>query len=155
MRTFRNRVKPSAFSYAKRMRYSPTGAECLLWERLRLRRLNGFKFRRQAVFFGYIVDFYCPQARLVVEVDGSSHDGREAYDAKRSEKIGTAGVEIIRFTNEQVTSNIEYVLNEINKRLQNSATGKTGDGNPCEPPQRPEDRTDGLPGSKAHCANPV
>lgn len=84
------------------MRSNPTPAEAQLWQRLRCRRTLGLKFTRQALACGYIVDFYCPQLKLVVEVDGSFHSGREAYDRERDQRLTKAGLRVVRVTNEDV-----------------------------------------------------
>jgi very-short-patch-repair endonuclease len=97
------------------MKRSPTPAERALWERLRKRQLNGFIFRRQVLIFGFIVDFYCARCRLVVEVDGKSHEGREEYDAMRTKKFGTLRLRVIRFPNEKVLGRMDEVLAMIEK----------------------------------------
>jgi very-short-patch-repair endonuclease len=101
--------------HARNMRKNPTEAEELLWARLRGRRLNKFKFRRQQHIQGFILDFYCESARLGVEVDGDIHLIKEQadFDKQRTEYLAEFGVKIIRFTNDQVLKNIREVLNMI------------------------------------------
>ena len=98
---------------AKRLRLAQTPAEVALWERIRGNRLNNLHFRRQFVLFGFIVDFYCRPIGLVIEVDGSVHDDQREYDRERDAILTANGITVIRFTNEQVLSDIESVLNEI------------------------------------------
>jgi very-short-patch-repair endonuclease len=97
------------------MRRNPTLAERELWERLRKKQLLGFKFRRQHSIERFIVDFYCRQARLVVEVDGPIHDYTAEEDAIRQEFIEFQGLRVLRFTNEQVLGETEGVLEEITR----------------------------------------
>ena len=95
---------------ARAMRREMTTAEETLWQRLRAGRLGGFHFRRQQVIDGFIADFYCHAAGLVVEVDGGAHDHRVAYDAERDAVIASRGLRVLRFTNEQVTQQMGDVL---------------------------------------------
>src|ERR1700742_83154 len=74
------RLDPRLLDFAKKLRQGQARAEQILWECLRNRRLNGFKFRRQAPIDEYVTDFYCAECRLVVEADGKTHHGRLAQD---------------------------------------------------------------------------
>ena len=102
---------------ARELRQNLTGAEELLWEILRNRQLNNLKFRRQhPLEEGYILDFYCHEANLGIELDGGYHSQKQQknYDTVRSMDIGLAyGIKIIRFTNEDILNNTDFVLNEI------------------------------------------
>jgi very-short-patch-repair endonuclease len=98
---------------AKELRREMTPTETLLWDRLRRSQLNGLHFRRQQVVRGFIADFYCHQAALVVEVDGSIHDGRQEADRERDAALAAAGFRTLRFTNHQVETAIENVLQTI------------------------------------------
>lgn len=102
---------------ARRMRQAPTAAEELLWERLRGRRLGGFKFRRQHPIGRFVVDFFCPQAHLVVEVDGAIHMGREEEDSARTALLQSLNLRILRFKNEAVQRQTEQVLETIAQTL--------------------------------------
>ena len=108
-RSFRKNVKPEKIIYAIRMRELPTHAEKILWDILKNRNL-GVKFRRQAIIYGYIVDFYSPEIELVIEVDGDYHKTQIIKDKRREDKIKTIGVEILRFSNEEVINNKEKVI---------------------------------------------
>jgi very-short-patch-repair endonuclease len=92
-----------------------TPAESILWKRLRNRRCHGFKFRRQQVIEGFVADFYCEVAQLVIEIDGAIHDDPTVSenDAHREEVFKARGIATIRFPNRQVYSDIESVLNTI------------------------------------------
>ena len=92
------------------MRAEPSPAEARLWARLKERQLAGNKFTRQAVMGEYIADFACRTARLIIELDGDSHAGREAYDARRTATLAARGYRVLRFPNSEVHDNIEGVL---------------------------------------------
>lgn len=102
--------------FARGLRNRQTPAESLLWDRIRGRRL-GARFRRQHVILGWIADFYCPKARLVIEVDGSSHDDRKAKDAIRDAAMGAIGLMVLRFSNTDVYDRMDWVLDTIRETL--------------------------------------
>ena len=104
---------------ARANRKKGTPAEERLWEILRAKNLNGWKFRRQNVIGQFIVDFCCPDAKLIVELDGGIHDSREAQiaDALRTEFLNAKGYTVIRFRNEQVLNSRLEVVNIIRKNL--------------------------------------
>lgn len=81
-----------------------------LWGCLRKRRLAGLHFRRQHPIGRYIVDFYCAEHRLVIEVDGETHHHRVEYDEVRTEWLESQGCRVLRFTNEEVRHNLEGLL---------------------------------------------
>jgi very-short-patch-repair endonuclease len=95
---------------AKGLRRNMTQAESLLWDRLRNRRLNGLKFRRQHPLGRLIADFYCVQYRLVVELDGGIHDVQNDYDEERTRQFEAFGYRVIRFRNDQIEMDMEKVL---------------------------------------------
>jgi very-short-patch-repair endonuclease len=92
------------------LRQESTRAESLLWERLRDRRLGGYKFRRQSPHGRFIADFYCAEQRLLVEIDGSVHSHQIERDAERTVALEHDGYRVVRYTNEQVEQDIEAVL---------------------------------------------
>lgn len=96
-----------------------TPSENLLWQNLRNRKVNNFKFRRQHPISTYIVDFYCHEAKLVIEVDGGIHfiDDNVEYDKFRTLQLEAFGLKVIRFRNEEVLKNMSEVLAEIRKHL--------------------------------------
>lgn len=98
---------------ARRLRRTQTDAERLLWLRLRDRRLQGWKFKRQVPIDRYIADFVCAGARLIVELDGSQHATQEIRDRKRTESLEAMGYIVLRFWNNEVITNTEGVLIEI------------------------------------------
>ncbi len=110
----RKRLIPTKLKFATwRMRDDPTWAEKMLWEELRLKRLEGFRFRQQHVISNFIADFYCHQAKLVIEVDGSSHDNRKVQDFHRDQFMMGLGLTVLRVTNEEVLNSMETVKEKI------------------------------------------
>ena len=106
---------------ARGLRREMTAAEQLPWEALRGGQLQGVRFRRQQVIDGFIVDFYCHAAGLIVEVDGSVHRGPDAYDVPRDTILAARGLCILRFPNEQVFTDLPAVLATIHAAIQQSA----------------------------------
>jgi very-short-patch-repair endonuclease len=102
---------------ARSLRKDMTYAERRIWFALRDRRFAGWKFRRQAPFDQYILDFVCFDAKLVIEVDGGQHDARAAYDARRSVHLEKSGFRVLRFWNNEVLKNLEGVLTMIDLNL--------------------------------------
>lgn len=99
------------------MRHELTGGEKALWRELRNRKLAGLKFRRQQPFGPYILDFYCPDLKLVVELDGGQHDFPEErdYDAARTRFLEDEGLKVRRFWNSQIRENLPWVLELIRR----------------------------------------
>ena len=104
---------------ARQMRCEPTPAEKKLWEKVKNKQLLGFKFRRQHTIDRFIVDFYCGQARLIVEVDGSVHEYTQEEDAIRQEYLESLELRVIRFTNSEVLNSVEMVVEQIAVELGN------------------------------------
>jgi adenine-specific DNA-methyltransferase len=98
---------------ARQLRANPSEAERHLWHQLRMRNLHGFKFRRQHPIAGYIADFACIEARLVIELDGGQHADARAYDETRTRRIEAKGYRVLRFWNNDVLSKRETVLEMI------------------------------------------
>lgn len=103
----------------RNLRKNATKAEVILWSRIRLKQINGFRFRRQYSIDSFIVDFFCPEVKLAIELDGDSHATQEAidYDAARERHIEQLGVTFLRFTNKDIFENQEVVLNLITDKL--------------------------------------
>ncbi|MEM9163446.1 MAG: DUF559 domain-containing protein [Cyanobacteria bacterium P01_F01_bin.4] len=102
---------------ARELRQRQTSAEQILWACLRGRRLNGAKFRRQHNIGRFIADFYCHEARLVVELDGKIHDYQVDRDAARNAWMQTNGLSVLRFKNCMVQNDLIAVLVEIDKQV--------------------------------------
>jgi very-short-patch-repair endonuclease len=90
-----------------------TPAEAVLWEVLRGRQLEGLKFRSQHPLGRFIVDFYCPSLKLVIEIDGNVHDSQKVYDQARTEQLQAFSYYVLRFSNDQVMNDLSTVLNQI------------------------------------------
>jgi very-short-patch-repair endonuclease len=117
--------RPSAEQrgFARRLRHESTDCERLLWQRLRNRQIGGFKFRRQYPLPPYVLDFYCAELGLAVELDGGQHFSDEAQrkDAERSRYLGTRGIRVIRFSNHEVLLQMPEVLAEILRQAEIAA----------------------------------
>jgi len=107
--------KPEIFRRARVLRKSQTVAEKVLWDRIRQGKLDGFKFRRQHPVNIFIADFYCHEANLVIEIDGSIHDEIEQKerDNWREEVIRQYGLQIIRFSNDEILENTDKVIAQL------------------------------------------
>jgi very-short-patch-repair endonuclease len=101
---------------ARELRRDMTPTEKLLWQELRANKL-GVHFRRQQVIAGFIVDFYCHKAALVVEVDGDIHDLQKEDDAKRDKALSEMGLKIVRFRNEDALKNLLALLEKIRELI--------------------------------------
>ena len=121
----RYRIHPTIRQFARELRQPQTPAEATLWSHLRNRNLK-YKFRRQHPIDFFIIDFYCAKAKLLIEIDGSSHLEREQqnYDQSRTEYLEALGYKVIRFTNDDVRYNIHAVataiMEEVENRIENS-----------------------------------
>jgi very-short-patch-repair endonuclease len=107
------------YEYARDLRKNETSAEDLLWRNLRNRKLNGLKFRRQHPLDKFIADFYCHENKLVIEVDGSAHDSRDAKesDEGRTYELKELGITVLRFRNEEVLNDMSLVLKKIRENI--------------------------------------
>jgi very-short-patch-repair endonuclease len=100
---------------ARDLRKNMTLPEKILWSRLRSKKIKGYKFRRQYPVYDYIVDFYCDEFKLIVEVDGDIHNIAEnkEYDDKREHILKINGYQILRFTNYEIETNVNSVTQRI------------------------------------------
>jgi very-short-patch-repair endonuclease len=113
------RVDKYKLRQARELRQLMTPPERLLWEQVRRKQILGLKFRRQQVVEGFVVDFFCHQAKLVIEIDGSIHDtpDRKKEDEHRRNVFALRGLEEIRFRNENVMHNIDDVVKQITEKV--------------------------------------
>src|SRR5512147_802991 len=102
------KVTQAKLQRAKELRREMTPAEKLLWQEVRAKKL-GVRFRRQQVIAGFIVDFYCHKAALVVEVDGDIHDLQKEEDERREKVLSEMGLRIVRFGNDDVVRELSRV----------------------------------------------
>ncbi|PVW17138.1 endonuclease domain-containing protein [Marixanthomonas spongiae] len=102
-------------NFRKELRNNATLSEKRLWKALQKSQLEGRKFRRQHSIGDYIVDFYCPSERLIIEVDGSVHDNtvNQDHDFKRTQYLESLNNTVIRFTNDDIKSSLDMVLERI------------------------------------------
>jgi very-short-patch-repair endonuclease len=126
-------AKPDLFRLANQMRKNSTEAERILWSRLKKFRVKGFVFRRQHPIHIFIADFYCHRIKLVIEVDGGVHNNEQSMerDDGRTGELERFGIKVIRFTNEQVLSNVDIVTGQISNiiaELASPALPGAGDG---------------------------
>ena len=107
------------------LRKNQTEAENILWQKLRNRQINNLKFHRQYGAGPYILDFFCPQIRLAIELDGEQHKNDVIYDKERENFLKDKDITTIRFWNDEIMSNLEKVLERIREEIKN---------NPLNPP---------------------
>ena len=114
-----HRVQAEQRRFARKLRTEQTSLEDLLWRELRGRRLEKWKFRRQVPVEGYVVDFFCAAARLVVEADGPHHDTPEqrAVDMRRDAVLCRHGFLVLRFSGDLILSDLARVVEEIRRAL--------------------------------------
>jgi very-short-patch-repair endonuclease len=103
--------------HARALRKNPTEAERALWGHIRLRQLEGCKFRRQQPLGRYIVDFVCPEKKLIIELDGGHHAEKVAPDVERTAWLEARGFRVLRFWNHDVLTNIEVVKEAMRDAL--------------------------------------
>lgn len=106
---------------AKELRREMTPAEKLLWQEVRAKKL-GVRFRRQQVIAGFIVDFYCHRAGLVVEVDGDIHDLQQEEDERREKVLTEMGLQIVRFGNDEIVRELSAVVRRIKEFIEKPIT---------------------------------
>ena len=106
---------------AVELRKEHTLSEDILWQALRRKQLEGRKFRRQNPIGAFVVDFYCPEENLVVEVDGAIHETQREADALRQEIIESLGIRFVRISAEEVESNLAGVLKKICSAFRNQS----------------------------------
>ena len=106
-------------SFKKSLRKSQTDAESVLWYHLRNRNFQNYKFRRQHILCGYIVDFVCLEKRLIIELDGGQHNEEKQIknDSVRTLKLADDGFLVLRFWNNEIFMNIDGVLEAIDEAL--------------------------------------
>ncbi|MEO5979869.1 MAG: endonuclease domain-containing protein [Chryseolinea sp.] len=112
-------ARPRLFEYARMNRKPMTPAERKLWNCLKNRKLNGSKFRRQHPIADYIVDFFCLESKLAIEIDGLYHNDPQQlkYDQDRSVVLTEFGIRTVRFTNTEIDEHLDKVLDQIKRNL--------------------------------------
>ena len=109
------KLDPQLLEFAKIMRQNATDAEHLMWQLLRAKRFMNLKFRRQHVIAPYIVDFYCHELGLLIELDGSQHGTGDAieYDTERTKFLEVLGLKVVRYWNHDVLGRTDVVLEDL------------------------------------------
>jgi very-short-patch-repair endonuclease len=110
-------AKSETFAAAKILRDNMTTCEKLLWEKLKQKQICRLRFRRQHPIVFFIADFYCHEARLVIEIDGDIHIQQREHDDGRSAEMEKNSIKVIRFTNSEVENNIEEVIKIIENEI--------------------------------------
>jgi very-short-patch-repair endonuclease len=101
---------PKLSERAKALRKNSTLSEIILWKQLKNKKMAGLDFHRQKPIDEYIVDFFCPKLKLIIEIDGSSHDKKGVEDDKRADRLKSLGFIILRYSDESVKRELENVL---------------------------------------------
>lgn len=109
----RRRTSAAIQIRARQLRYEQTPAEAKLWDFLRDRQLDGYKFRRQHPIGRFIVDFCCPERKLIVEIDGPVHQEQTDRDETRTKALQALGYHVYRWTNEQIEQNLAETLDAL------------------------------------------
>jgi very-short-patch-repair endonuclease len=117
---FHESASVSTRRFVRSLRRNQTVAEQIMWSQLRGRRLHGLRFRRQHPIAGWVVDFYCGEAKLAIELDGAVHDNADARlrDAERTRLLEASGICVVRFSNDDVERDLAQVLEVIAARAQ-------------------------------------
>jgi len=120
MLPFDRKLKP----YARNLRTNMTDAEQLIWSKIRRKQINDLQFYRQKNIGHYIVDFYCPKGKLVVEIDGGQHYETEGMkkDQERDQYLQELGLSVLRFSDNDVLKNIDGVTERIYEHLKSAPT---------------------------------
>jgi len=104
---------PKLKELARKLRKNSALAEVLLWQKLRNRQMHGYDFHRQKPIDNYIVDFFCHKLKLVIEIDGESHNSKTEEDRDRQKRLETIGLHVLRFLDSDVKNNMKGVLEAI------------------------------------------
>lgn len=118
-------AKPDILEKAKALRKNMTGAENILWEKLKNKQILNLRFRRQHPIDIFIADFYCHSARLIIELDGEIHKTQIEYDKGRTAELERFDIQVIRFKNEEIEKNIESVIKRIEATIKHRLKSPT------------------------------
>jgi very-short-patch-repair endonuclease len=111
---------PKLKKLAQKLRSNMTPGEIILWNQLKQKRMLGFDFDRQRPILNYIVDFYCKELQLAIEIDGKSHEGRETLDKERQARLEAVGIYVMRFEERLVQYDLPNVLFAIQTWIETS-----------------------------------
>ena len=118
-----NSNQPYNKEYRRLLRHDMTPSERMLWKHISDKQLDGWRFRRQHGFGPYVLDFYCPVLKLCIEVDGEIHQRTDVFekDEERTSFLGSNGIKVIRFTNDEIENDISDVLERIRRFINNNS----------------------------------
>jgi very-short-patch-repair endonuclease len=112
------RYNPRLKQIARTLRKNMTLSEILLWQQLKNKQLLGYDFHRQKPIDEYVVDYYCPKLKLVLEIDGDSHDGKEEADRIRQERLESLGLTMLRFWDSDVKNNVDGIVEQLREWIE-------------------------------------
>ena len=110
---------------SRELRNVSTLGEVLLWKELRSKQVKGYQFNRQKTLVNFIADFYCKPLHLVIEIDGSRHEGKEQHDKDRDMELQKLGVTVLHFTDQEVKINLRGVLMAVENWIEIHSNGKS------------------------------
>ena len=116
------RYNPRLKQIARTLRKNMTLSEVLLWQQIKDKQLLGYDFHRQKPIDEYVVDYYCPKLKLVLEIDGDSHDGKEEADRIRQEKLESLGLTVLRFWDTDVKNNVDGIVEQLREWIEAQTT---------------------------------
>jgi very-short-patch-repair endonuclease len=116
------RYNPRLKHTARTLRKNMTLSEILLWQQIKGKRVLGYDFHRQKPIDEYVIDFYCPRLKLVLEIDGDSHDGKEETDRIRQDKLESMGLAVLRFWDSDVKSNVDGIVEQLKEWIETHRT---------------------------------
>ena len=108
---------PKLKDRARELSKNSTKGEIHFWSELLRKKKTGYQFYRQKILYHYIVDFYCPKFKLVIEIDGTSHDNKKEYDEHRDRILGTYGLKVLRFNDLTLLSNFQIIEKEFQRQI--------------------------------------
>jgi len=108
--------------FSRELRKNSTCEQKLVWEKLKNRQYKNLKFRRQHVLQGFVVDFYCHELKLILEIDGKIHEKQKEYDYLRQILIEEKGIRFIRVTNEETNTDINVLFHRIKEAIMDSSS---------------------------------
>jgi very-short-patch-repair endonuclease len=113
---------PKLKQIARTLRNNMTLSEILFWKEIKGKKVLGYDFHRQKPIDEYIVDFYCPKLKLVIEIDGDSHDGKEETDLIRQKKLESKGLTVLRFWDNDVRVNVDGIVGQLKEWIESNKT---------------------------------
>ena len=109
---------PRLKQIARKLRKDMTLSEILLWQQIKGKQLLGYDFHRQKPIDEYVVDYYCPRLKLIIEIDGDSHEGKEEEDKIRQEKLESLGLTVLRYWDWDVKSNVDGIVEHLREWIE-------------------------------------